>query len=89
MAVAKVLRFSRITTRGRRQSGHDREGFVGRILILENPHEAMKTHCQMCYPYRFGDREDYRSLDQISWRVLSMWLLSFNVEIGQVSRAGI
>lgn len=86
MTIAKVLRLPRITRS--RQSGIDRQRLVGTIWILEYPHEPMQTYCEMRYSYRLDDCKNHGSFDQIPRRILSMWLIGTNVEIGEVSRAG-
>jgi len=57
--------------------------------MLENTNNAMKANSKVREAYRLDDREDYSAFDNVSRRVFSMRLIRADMEVGQISRAGL
>lgn len=85
VAVAKVLCLPRIAG----QSGICGQWIVHLTGVLENAHKSMKANREVREADRFDDCEDDGAFDLVSRRVSAMRFVGADVEVCQISRAGL
>lgn len=63
-------------------------GVAGRIWVLEDLGIAVQRHDQVGNAQRLDDLDDDGSADDVARRVVAMWVVGLDVELGVVARLG-